>query len=87
MKLSKRLKRTRTAQQNQPELFGVCENGALLSGGPSGQAGPSIACTAADKLLTAGTPKQLLLRGSPGSVQEEVSDNTDIDSIFAAMGV
>lgn len=87
MKSSKCLKRTRTAQQNQPELFGVCENGALLTGGPSGQAGPSIACTAADKLSAAGTPKRLLLRESPGSVQEEVSDNTDIDSIFAAMGV
>lgn len=83
VKLSRRLKRTRTARPNQAELFGVCENGALLRVGPSGQAGPPIACTAADKLSVAGTPKRLL----PGSVQEEVSDNTDIDAIFAAMGV
>uniref|UniRef100_A0A8C3CF78 Nucleolus and neural progenitor protein n=1 Tax=Cairina moschata TaxID=8855 RepID=A0A8C3CF78_CAIMO len=83
VKSSRRLKRTRTARPNQAELFGVCENGALLSVGPSGQAGPPIACTAADKLSVAGTPKRLLR----GSVQEEVSDNTDIDSIFAAMGV
>ncbi|KAM6213978.1 nucleolus and neural progenitor protein [Sarcoramphus papa] len=89
-----RLKRTlKTVRQKPSELFGVCENSASLvlpayQEGPLSQEGRSNADTGCVKLSTAGTPKQrLLLEGSPGPVWEEATENIDIDSIFAAMGV
>ena len=91
---STRLKRTLKAVRQKPsELFGVCENSASLvlpayQEGPLSQEGRSNADTGCVKLSTAGTPKQrLLLEGSPGPVWEEATENIDIDSIFAAMGV
>ncbi|OPJ66652.1 hypothetical protein AV530_016670 [Patagioenas fasciata monilis] len=88
-----RLKRTlKTVQQKPSELSGVCENSASLilpacQDGPLSQEGRSSADTATVKLSTVGTPKWLLLEGNPGSVWKEDTDNMDIDSIFAAMGV
>lgn len=59
---------------------------AYQDGPPSGE-GRSNADRASVRLSTAGTTKQLLLEGSPGPAWEEATENMDIDSIFAAMGV
>ncbi|CAN8195090.1 unnamed protein product [Coccothraustes coccothraustes] len=82
----------KTGGQKPLELFGVCENSALpilpayQDGSPSQEEHSSIdkGCV---RLSTAGTPKRLLLEGSPGLVWKEAAENTDIDSIFAAIGV
>ncbi|XP_009878262.1 PREDICTED: uncharacterized protein C3orf17 homolog [Charadrius vociferus] len=93
IKSSVRLKRTlKTVRQNPSELFGVCENSASLilpayQDGPLSWEGRSNADTASLDLSTAGTPKQLLREGSLGPVWKEATENMDIDSIFAAMGV
>ncbi|XP_009955625.1 PREDICTED: uncharacterized protein C3orf17 homolog, partial [Leptosomus discolor] len=85
-------KRTlKTVQQKPLELFGVCENNAspilpVYQDGPPRWEGRSNADTGHVKLSTAGPPKQLL-EGSSGPVWKEASENMDIDSIFAAMGV
>ncbi|XP_014734064.1 PREDICTED: uncharacterized protein C3orf17 homolog [Sturnus vulgaris] len=82
----------KTSGQKPPEPFGVCENGALLilpayqDGSPS-QKEHSSTDAGHVRRSTTGTPKQLLLEGSPGSVWKEAAENTDIDSIFAAIGV
>ncbi|KAM9277877.1 nucleolus and neural progenitor protein [Cariama cristata] len=93
IKPSARLKRTlKTVRQKPSELFGVCENGASLilpayqDGSPSWE-GHSSADTGPVRLGTAGALKQLLLEGSPGPGWKEATENMDIDSIFAAMGV
>ncbi|KAM7066509.1 nucleolus and neural progenitor protein [Acridotheres tristis] len=82
----------KTSGQKPPDPFGVCENSALLilpayqDGSPS-QKEHSSTDTGHVRRSTTGTPKQLLLEGSPGSVWKEAAENTDIDSIFAAIGV
>ncbi|XP_074390827.1 nucleolus and neural progenitor protein isoform X1 [Zonotrichia albicollis] len=82
----------KTGGQKPPELFGVCENSASLilpayqDGSPSQEEHSSID-TGHVRLSTTGTPKQLLLEGSPGLVWKEPAENTEIDSIFAAIGV
>ncbi|XP_057874693.1 LOW QUALITY PROTEIN: nucleolus and neural progenitor protein [Melospiza georgiana] len=82
----------KTGGQKPPELFGVCENSASLilpayqDGSPSQEEHCSID-TGRVRLSTTGTPKRLLLEGSPGLVWKEPAENTDIDSIFAAIGV
>uniref|UniRef100_A0A8C2U3R8 Nucleolus and neural progenitor protein n=1 Tax=Coturnix japonica TaxID=93934 RepID=A0A8C2U3R8_COTJA len=84
---SKCSKRTlRTVQQKHSELSGDHVSCISPTVRPSSQKGCPIIHTAAVKQSTAGTPKQLLLKESPRSVHED-SDNVDIDSIFAAMGV
>ncbi|KAM6382722.1 nucleolus and neural progenitor protein isoform 2-T2 [Alca torda] len=93
IKSSARWKRTlKAVQQNPSELFGVCENSAspilpAYQDGPLSREGRSNADRASVRLSTAGTAKQLLLEGSPGPVWEEATENMDIDSIFAVMGV
>ncbi|XP_054067762.1 nucleolus and neural progenitor protein isoform X2 [Rissa tridactyla] len=93
IKSSARLKRTlKTVRQNSSQLFGVCENSAspvlpAYQDGPPSREGRSSADRASVRLNTAGTTKQLLLEGSPGPAWEEATENMDIDSIFAAMGV
>ncbi|XP_009465023.1 PREDICTED: uncharacterized protein C3orf17 homolog [Nipponia nippon] len=93
IKSSARLKRTlKTVGQKPSELFGVCENSASLvppayQEGPPSREGRSSADTGCVELSTAGAPKRLLLEGSPGPVWKEATENMDIDSIFAAMGV
>ncbi|XP_010077641.1 PREDICTED: uncharacterized protein C3orf17 homolog, partial [Pterocles gutturalis] len=93
IKPSTRLKRTlRTVQQKPSELFGVCEDSASsilppYQDGPPSQEGCSNADTASVKLSTGGTPNCLLLEGSPGPTWKEATENMDIDSIFAVMGV
>ncbi|XP_074450911.1 nucleolus and neural progenitor protein isoform X1 [Larus michahellis] len=93
IKSSARLKRTlKTVRQNSSQLFGVCENSAspvlpAYQDGPPSREGRSNADRASVRLSTAGTTKQLLLEGSPGPAWEEATENMDIDSIFAAMGV
>ncbi|KAM6418388.1 nucleolus and neural progenitor protein isoform 2-T2 [Pluvialis apricaria] len=93
IKSSMRLKRAlKTVRQNPSELFGVCENSASLilpayQDGPPSWEGRLNADTASVELSTAGTPKQLLWEGSPGPVWKEATENMDIDSIFAVMGV
>ncbi|XP_069641859.1 nucleolus and neural progenitor protein isoform X1 [Haliaeetus albicilla] len=92
IKSSTRLKRTVKTVRQKPEILGVCENSASLilpayQDGPPSQEGHSSADTGCVKLSAPGTPKQLLLEGSPGPVWKEVTENMDIDSIFAAMGV
>lgn len=87
-----RLKRTLKTVRQKPEILGVCESSASLilpayQDGPPSQEGRFNADTGCVKLSTPGTPKQLLLEGSPGPVWKEVTENMDIDSIFAAMGV
>ncbi|XP_064906016.1 nucleolus and neural progenitor protein isoform X2 [Columba livia] len=88
-----RLKRTlKTVRQKPSELSGVCENSSSLilpacQDGPLSREGRSSADTATAKLSTVGTPKWLLLEGNHGSVGKEDTENMDIDSIFAAMGV
>ncbi|KAM4682936.1 nucleolus and neural progenitor protein [Amazona ochrocephala] len=92
-KSSTHLKRTlKTVGQKPPELVGVCEHSAspilpAYQDGPWGQAGRSSADRGCVKLSTAETPKQLLLEGSPGPLWKEATENMDIDSIFAAIGV
>ncbi|OWK63930.1 Uncharacterized protein C3orf17 [Lonchura striata] len=82
----------KTGGQKSLEPFGVCENSASLilpayqDGSPS-QEEHSSTDTGHARLSTMGTPKGLLLEGSPGSVWKEAAENTDIDSIFAAIGV
>ncbi|XP_072212827.1 nucleolus and neural progenitor protein [Excalfactoria chinensis] len=86
-KFSKCSKRTlKTVQQKHSELFEDHMSCISPIVRPSSQKGRPIIHTAAVKQSTAGTPKQLLLNESPKSVHED-SDNVDIDSIFAAMGV
>ncbi|XP_054019513.1 nucleolus and neural progenitor protein [Dryobates pubescens] len=85
-------RRQKTAWQKPSELLGVCENSPSLilpayHNGPSGQEGCSNADTGSVRLSTAGTLKQLLLEGTPGPGWKEATENMDIDSIFAAMGV
>ncbi|XP_027583411.2 nucleolus and neural progenitor protein [Pipra filicauda] len=93
IKSSARLKRAlKTVQQKPSELSGICETSASLilpayQDGPLSQEQCSDADTARVRLSTAGTPKQLLLEGSPGPAWKESTENTDIDSIFAAIGV
>ncbi|XP_069723728.1 nucleolus and neural progenitor protein [Phaenicophaeus curvirostris] len=82
----------RTVRQKLSERFGVCENSASVilpayQDGTLTWEGRSNADTGSVKLTTVGTPKQLLLEGSPGSVWKEATENMDIDSIFAAVGV
>ncbi|XP_039911812.1 nucleolus and neural progenitor protein [Hirundo rustica] len=82
----------KTGGQKPPEPFGVCENSSSLTlpayqeGSPSQEEHSSID-TGHVRLSTTGTPKRLLLEGSPGPVWKEVAENTDIDSIFATIGV
>ncbi|XP_075622080.1 nucleolus and neural progenitor protein isoform X1 [Balearica regulorum gibbericeps] len=90
---STRLKRTlKTVRQKPSELSGACEDSASLIL-PAYQHGPLSweGCSSADagcvQLSTAGTPQQLLLERSPGPAWKEATENMDIDSIFAAMGV
>ncbi|CAM9678001.1 unnamed protein product [Bubo scandiacus] len=90
IKSSVRLKRA--LRQKPSELFGVCGNSTSLTlpayqDGPPGGEGHSSADRGHVKLSTAETPKQLLLEGSPGPAWKEATENMDIDSIFAAMGV
>ncbi|XP_042644930.1 nucleolus and neural progenitor protein isoform X2 [Tyto alba] len=93
IKSSARLKRALKAVRQKPsELFGVCENSASLSlpayqQGPPRREGQASADSGHVRLSTAGTPKQLLLEGSPGPAWKEATENIDIDSIFAVMGV
>ncbi|XP_064500422.1 nucleolus and neural progenitor protein isoform X2 [Pseudopipra pipra] len=93
IKSSARLKRAlKTVQQKPSELSGVCETSVSLIlpaywDGPLSQEQRSDADTAHVRLSTAGTPKQLLLEGSPGPAWKESTENMDIDSIFAAIGV
>ncbi|RLV99048.1 hypothetical protein DV515_00010247 [Chloebia gouldiae] len=81
----------KTGGQKSPELFGVCENSASLilpayqDGSPSQEEHSSID-TGYARLSTMGTSKRLLLEGGPGLVWKEAAENTDIDSIFAAIG-
>ncbi|XP_031954459.1 nucleolus and neural progenitor protein [Corvus moneduloides] len=81
-----------TAGQKPPELFGLCENISSLilpayqDGSPSQEEHCNID-TGHDRLSTTGTPKRLLLEASPGPVSKEAAEHTDIDSIFAAIGV
>ncbi|XP_021254805.1 nucleolus and neural progenitor protein isoform X2 [Numida meleagris] len=87
VKFSKCSKRTlKTVQQKRSELSG--DRGSSFSPitRPSSRKGCPITHTASVKLSTPGSPKQLLLKESPRSVQKE-SENVDIDSIFAVMGV
>ncbi|XP_068037153.1 nucleolus and neural progenitor protein [Anomalospiza imberbis] len=82
----------KTRGQKSPELFGVCENRASLilpayQDGSLSQEEHSSIDTGHARLSTTGTPKRLLLEGSPGPVWKEAPENTDIDSIFAAIGV
>ncbi|KAM6310393.1 nucleolus and neural progenitor protein [Aegotheles albertisi] len=93
IKPSSRLKRrsVKTVEQKPSELFGVCEKSASLilpahQHGPRSQEGRSNAGTGSVE-LSGGTPKQLLLEGSPGPAWKEATEDMDIDSIFAAMGV
>uniref|UniRef100_A0A8C3TYG5 Nucleolus and neural progenitor protein n=2 Tax=Catharus ustulatus TaxID=91951 RepID=A0A8C3TYG5_CATUS len=82
----------KTGGQKPPDLFGVCENSASLilpayqDRSPSQEEHSSID-TRHVKQSTTGTPKQLLLEGSPCPVWKEAAENIDIDSIFAAIGV
>ncbi|KAJ7407889.1 nucleolus and neural progenitor protein [Pitangus sulphuratus] len=93
IKSSARLKRAlKTVQQKPAELSGVCDTTASLilpayQDGPLSQKEHSDADAAHVRLSTAGTPKQLLLEGSPGPMSKESAENMDIDSIFAAIGV
>ncbi|XP_051467364.1 nucleolus and neural progenitor protein, partial [Apus apus] len=94
IKSSVRLKRRtpETVRQKPAEFFGVCENSAspllpAYQDGPLSWEGCSNADAASVKLSAVGTPKQLLQEGSPGPVWKEATENMDIDSIFAAMGV
>ncbi|XP_071615438.1 nucleolus and neural progenitor protein isoform X2 [Heliangelus exortis] len=91
---SSRVKRKtlKTVQQKPSELYEVCENSTSLvlspyQDGPPSWGGGSNAVTASVELSTVRTPKQLLLEGSPVPVLKEATENMDIDSIFAAMGV
>ncbi|XP_056342767.1 nucleolus and neural progenitor protein [Oenanthe melanoleuca] len=82
----------KTGGQKPPELFGVCENHASLilpayQDGSLSQEEHSSTDTGHVRQCTTGTLKQLLLEGSPGPVWKEAAENTDIDSIFAAIGV
>ncbi|KAI1242277.1 hypothetical protein IHE44_0005796, partial [Lamprotornis superbus] len=82
----------KTSGQKPPEPFGVCENNGLLilpayQDGSLSQKEHSSTDTGHVRRSTTGTPKQLLLEGSHGSVWKEAAENTDIDSIFAAIGV
>ncbi|KAM4906124.1 nucleolus and neural progenitor protein [Sylvia borin] len=82
----------KAAGQKPPEPFGLCENSSSLilpayQDGSLGQKEHRSMDTGRVRLSTTGTPKQLLLEGSPGPVWKEVADNTDIDSIFATIGV
>ncbi|XP_071416861.1 nucleolus and neural progenitor protein isoform X1 [Pithys albifrons albifrons] len=83
-------KALKTVQQKPSELSGLCETSASLII-PAYQDAPPSEEERSDaahvRLSTAGTPKQLLLQGSPGPVWKESTENTDIDSIFAAIGV
>ncbi|KAF4801766.1 nucleolus and neural progenitor protein [Turdus rufiventris] len=82
----------KTGGQKPPELFGVCENSASLilpayqDRSPSQEEHSSIVARHV-RQSTTGTPKQLLLEGSPCPVWKEAAENTDIDSIFATIGV
>nr|XP_013805565.1 PREDICTED: uncharacterized protein C3orf17-like [Apteryx mantelli mantelli] len=93
IKWSKRSKKTpKTVQQKPSELSGVCESGfsfflPVYQAGSLGHEGCANADTAAGELSKAGTPMQLLLEENPGSMLKEATENMDIDSIFAAMGV
>nr|XP_009937803.1 PREDICTED: uncharacterized protein C3orf17 homolog [Opisthocomus hoazin] len=90
---SMHLKRTlKTVWKKPSELSAVCESSTSLilpayQDGPPSWEGQSNADTGCVKRSTAGTPKRLLLEGSPGPLWEEAAENMDIDSIFAAMGV
>ncbi|XP_040516085.1 nucleolus and neural progenitor protein isoform X3 [Gallus gallus] len=87
VKFSKCSKRTlKTVQQKHSELFGDHMSSVSPIVRPSSQKGCPIIHTASVKQSTAGTPKQLLLKESPRSVHND-SENVDIDSIFAVMGV
>lgn len=82
----------KTGGQKPPELSGVCENSAPLifpayQYGSLSQEEHSNIDTGHVRLSTTGTPKWLLLEGSPGPVRKEAAENTDIDYIFAAIGV
>lgn len=82
----------KTGGKKPPEPFGLCENSssfilpAYQDGSPSQEEHSSID-TGRVRLSTTGTPKRPLLEGSPGPVWKEVAENTDIDSIFATIGV
>uniref|UniRef100_A0A803VCM5 Nucleolus and neural progenitor protein n=1 Tax=Ficedula albicollis TaxID=59894 RepID=A0A803VCM5_FICAL len=82
----------KTGGQKPPELFGVCEKHASVifpayQDGSLSQEEHSSINTGHVRRSTTGTLKQLLLEGSPGPVWKEAAENTDIDSIFAAIGV
>ncbi|XP_048800865.1 nucleolus and neural progenitor protein isoform X1 [Lagopus muta] len=83
-KCSKRI--LKTVQQKHSELFGDHVSSVSPIVRPSSWKGCPIIHTASVKQSTAGTPKQLLLKESPKSVHRD-SENVDIDSIFAVMGV
>ncbi|XP_065598130.1 nucleolus and neural progenitor protein [Cyrtonyx montezumae] len=87
VKFSKCSKRTlKTVQQKRCELFGDHGSRGSPTMRPSSWKRCPVLHTASVKLSTAGTPKQLLLKESPRSVHKD-SENVDIDSIFAAIGV
>ncbi|XP_058717703.1 nucleolus and neural progenitor protein [Poecile atricapillus] len=82
----------KTGGQKPPEHFGVCENSASLIlpaylDGSLNQEEHSSIDTGHVRISTTGTSKQLLLEGSPGPVWKDLAENTDIDSIFATIGV
>lgn len=83
-KCSKRI--LKTVQQKHSELFGDHVSSVSPIVRPSSWKGCPIIHTASVKQNTTGTPKQLLLKESPKSVHRD-SENVDIDSIFAVMGV
>ncbi|OXB62552.1 hypothetical protein ASZ78_014498 [Callipepla squamata] len=86
-KFSRCSKRTlKTVQQKCCELFGEHGSGVSPTTRPSGRKRCPVLHTASVKLSAAGTPKQLLLKESPMSAHKD-SENVDIDSIFAAIGV
>ncbi|XP_062451515.1 nucleolus and neural progenitor protein [Rhea pennata] len=93
IKWSKQSKKTlKTVQQKPSELSGVCERGASLflpvyQAGSLGHEGCANADTATGELSKTGIPMRLLLEENPGSMLKEATENMDIDSIFAAMGV
>ncbi|XP_031411975.1 nucleolus and neural progenitor protein isoform X2 [Meleagris gallopavo] len=83
-KCSKRI--LKTVQQKHSELFGDHVSSVSPIVRPSSWQGCPIIHTASVKQSTAETPQQLPLKESPKSVHKD-SENVDIDSIFAAMGV
>ncbi|XP_064376602.1 nucleolus and neural progenitor protein [Dromaius novaehollandiae] len=93
IKWSKLLKKTsKPVQQKASELSGICDSSSsfflpVYQAESLGHEGGTNADTAAGELSKPGTPMRLLLEENPGSMLKEATENMDIDSIFAAMGV